>query len=253
MARRSKSQSEKPPAATVLRAAGGARGAEAWAPSAVTAAGPRGRILDAAERVFAESGFEGGSLRSIVREAGVNLAAVNYYFQSKERLMAAVLQRRFGPLREEQLASLRRFEQGGRGRPLPVEKILEALLVPALRLAEQAAASPQPVMRLVGRLASEPNPQAQALLRHGRRRVQAAVLDALGRALPGHPLAELYWRVEFLWGALAFILCNPGKLEQESKGLCRPADPRAVLAQMIPFFAAGFQAATPNPSPRLLF
>ncbi|MBM3892065.1 MAG: helix-turn-helix transcriptional regulator, partial [Verrucomicrobia bacterium] len=64
------------------------------------------RILDAAEKAFADLGFEGASLRHIVQEARVNLATVYYYFKSKEGLMAAVFERRFGPLRNEHFEAL---------------------------------------------------------------------------------------------------------------------------------------------------
>ena len=47
---------------------------------------PKERILDVAERLFADFGFPVTSLRDITREAGVNLAAVNYHFGSKEAL-----------------------------------------------------------------------------------------------------------------------------------------------------------------------
>src|SRR5512136_2977818 len=100
-----------------------------------TESDPRLRILDAAENAVAEAGFAGASLRDIVREARVNLATVYYYFDSKRGLMEAVLKRRFGPLREEHLALLREFEAAPHGRPLSVAKILEAMLLPPLRLA----------------------------------------------------------------------------------------------------------------------
>src|ERR1700682_6408320 len=56
------------------------------------------RLLDTAERLFAKSGIDAVSLRDITAEAGVNLAAVNYHFQSKDSLMEAVICRRIEPV-----------------------------------------------------------------------------------------------------------------------------------------------------------
>jgi AcrR family transcriptional regulator len=47
---------------------------------------PRRRLLDAAGEIFAEKGFEGATVRTIIKRAGVNIAGVNYYFRDKERL-----------------------------------------------------------------------------------------------------------------------------------------------------------------------
>lgn len=200
------------------------------------------RILDAAENAIAELGFAGASLRSIVLEARVNLATVYYYFASKRGLMEAVLKRRFGPLRQEHLALLRQFEQAAKGRPLPVEKILEAMLLPPLRLMATASAKRQAVTRLFGRIVAEPNPQTQEMLRSQRAEVRIAFLKALERSLPRAPLSDLLWRMEFVWGALAFTLCNPRKIEVETRGACDPADTANVLAEMIHFFSPGFRA-----------
>ena len=200
------------------------------------------RILDAAENAIAESGFAGASLRDIVREARVNLATVYYYFGSKRGLMEAVLKRRFGPLRQAHLALLRQFEQAAKGRPLPVEKILEAMLLPPLRMAATAPAKHQAVTRLFGRIVAEPNPQTQEMLRSQRAEVRTAFLKALQRSLPRVSLPDLLWRVEFVWGALSFTLCNPRKIEVETHGACNPADTDKVLAEMIQFFSPGFHA-----------
>ena len=53
----------------------------------------RDRILDAAERLFVEHGFEGTSMRMITGAANANLAAVNYHFGSKDALIQAVFRR----------------------------------------------------------------------------------------------------------------------------------------------------------------
>jgi AcrR family transcriptional regulator len=199
------------------------------------------RILDAAEGVFADHGFAGASLRHIVREAGVNLATVYYYFHSKTGLMEAVLKRRFGPLRQEHLDLLRSAQNSARNRPLPVEEILRAMLLPPLRLAVADAPRRQAVTRLIGRIVSEPNPQAQKILRAQNAELRAAFLDALAAGLPHVSPADLRWRLEFVWGALAFILCNPHRLEPEAQGGGNPLDAQTVLSEMIAFFSPGFR------------
>ena len=200
------------------------------------------RILDAAENAIAELGFAGASLRHIVLEAQVNLATVYYYFGSKRGLMEAVLKRRFGPLRQQHLALLQHFEQAAGGRPLKVEKILEAMLLPPLRLMATASDKHHAVTRLIGRIVAEPNPETQEMVRSQRAAIRAAFLKALQRSLPRAPLPALVWRLEFVWGALAFILCNPRRIEIETHGACNPADTDNLLAEMIRCFSPGFHA-----------
>src|SRR5258708_6151886 len=48
--------------------------------------GPEKRLLEAAERVFADKGYKAASVREICKQAGVNIAGINYYFGDKERL-----------------------------------------------------------------------------------------------------------------------------------------------------------------------
>src|ERR1700748_619927 len=85
------------------------------------------RILDAAEKLFGENGFDGTSLRDITAEADVNLAAVNYHFQSKDSLIDAVIARRIEPVNR------RRIELLDAAGPNPtVEQVLEAFIAPVM-------------------------------------------------------------------------------------------------------------------------
>ena len=68
-------------------------------PSEVT----RERIMKAAERLFAERGYEGTSIRAIVAKARVNQAAINYHFAGKDGLYREVLRAAFRALTERQL------------------------------------------------------------------------------------------------------------------------------------------------------
>src|SRR5260221_14587037 len=93
------------------------------------------RILDAAEALFMEHGFEATSLRAITAAGDVNLAAVNYHFGTKEELFQAVLTRRLDPMNQDRVALLTRLESDAVPDPLSCERILMALFVPALTLA----------------------------------------------------------------------------------------------------------------------
>src|SRR5438093_11752936 len=90
------------------------------------------RILDSAERLFAAHGFEGTSLRNIIGDAKVNLAAIHYHDHSKEALLEAVILRRLAPLNQQRLEMLAACEQAARGKP-SVEAILEAFIAPTFQ------------------------------------------------------------------------------------------------------------------------
>lgn len=215
--------------------------------------GSQTSILDAAEKAFGDCGFEGASLRQIAEEADANLATIYYHFSSKEGLMEAVLTRRFGPIHEEHFQMLRRLEEEYRGTAIPLEKLLEAMLTPPLRMATTPGKG-ETVMRLIGRVVTDPNPQVQEMLRRQHHNVRTVYLDAFQRSVPRLPKAELLWRFEFVWGAFVFVLCNPSRVEKNTGGLCHPSDADALLGQMIAVFSAGFRAPavskTGRPAPR---
>jgi len=75
------------------------------------------QIIETAERLFAERGFDGTSVRDIALEAGVNIAMISYYFGSKEKLMEALLEWRGGgiKIRVESLIKDDRYS--------PIEKV----------------------------------------------------------------------------------------------------------------------------------
>ena len=76
----------------------------------------RERLLDVAERLFAERGFGATSVRGITAEAGCNLAAVNYHFGGKDQLYEEVFRRRLGVMREHRLSSIRDTLAAAEGR-----------------------------------------------------------------------------------------------------------------------------------------
>src|SRR6185312_7575016 len=89
------------------------------------------RILTAAEALFAQRGFEGASLRQLTAAAGVNLAAVNYHFGSKDHLVEQVFKRRLDQLNARRLAALKQISAQPE---TTLEDVLSAFIRPALDL-----------------------------------------------------------------------------------------------------------------------
>jgi AcrR family transcriptional regulator len=102
------------------------RGIQATETAASEGGGPtRERLLDVAERLFAERGFGATSVRGITAEAGCNLAAVNYHFGGKDQLYEEVFRRRLGAMREHRLSSIRGTLAEAEGR-ISLEVLLRA-------------------------------------------------------------------------------------------------------------------------------
>jgi AcrR family transcriptional regulator len=201
----------------------------------------RTRILDTAERLFAEHGYAGTSLRHIISEAGVNLAAVHYHFRSKEGLLEAVVTRRCEALNRERLELLSRFEREAGNRPPDLEKIFEALLVPAFKLARESGNGGALFARLMGRLHAEGD-LSPRILKNNFGPVLAAFTRALRRALPGLPEEELLLRIHFAIGAMAHTLRGTGQLEFLSGNACFQAGWQATLESLVQFLSGGFRA-----------
>ncbi|MBM3758004.1 MAG: TetR/AcrR family transcriptional regulator [Acidobacteria bacterium] len=202
-------------------------------------------ILDAAEQAFAELGFDAASLRRIISVAGVNLAAIHYHYGSKEALIEAVFARRVGPVNQARLERLDAIERRAGQGVLPLEEVIEALVGPALRLARDSAKGPV-VMRLYGRTVAEPGEHLQKMLSHQFGGVVKRFATALQRAVPELPRDALYWRMQFIIGAMGHLICDPQRLKLISGGLCDPSDPNTAIRQLVAFLAAGMRAPLPS-------
>ena len=191
------------------------------------------KILDTAERLIGEHGYAATSLRHIIAEAGVNLAAVHYHFGSKEDLLDAVVTRKVTPVNEARIAWLERVEAEAGSGPMVVEKVLEAFLIPT---AEVASRSPE-FVRLMGRMLAE-----GMMPRIVERHFQATGLrfvSALRRAVPALPQEELMWRVHFMVGAMAHTMCRVPIFPQTTG---QTADMKLRMQRLVTFLGAGFRA-----------
>ncbi len=203
----------------------------------------KSRILDAAEQLFMEHGFEATSLRSLTSSAGVNLAAVNYHFGTKEELFQSVLTRRLDPMNQERIDLLAKLEREAAGRPIAVERILASMLVPALRLARDERRGGKNFLRLLGRAYADPAPFIRHFLSAQYAGMISRYKEAFHVALPHLSRQELTWRLHFVMGALSYTLAGTDALKLFSQVTAVEKDNDELLIQRLaPFLVAGLKA-----------
>ncbi|EXI87898.1 MAG: HTH-type transcriptional repressor KstR2 [Candidatus Accumulibacter sp. BA-94] len=223
-----------------------------------TSSDTRDRILDVAERLFMENGYEATSMRMITGAAEVNLAAVNYHFGSKEALLREVFRRRLGWLNENRLQALDRLEAQAGGAPLKPSQILEAFFGTLLRMGEDKALGGMTFLRLLGRTLTEPAEFIRTFFAGEYAEVIDRYKQALYRALPDVPQAEIVWRLHFMLGAMSYAIAGTDVLRVvtgvEVGDLAgeRPlqdddtALARRLAQRLMPFLLGGLRAPLPQ-------
>jgi len=200
------------------------------------------RIMDVGETLFAEQGYDATSLRDITGQAGANLAAVNYHFQSKEGLLSAIFQRHVGPVNRQRLAVLDAIEARASERPPKVEELIRAFLAPAFARRRERGADGTRFMQLAGRMHSETNERLRSLLLDQFEEVARRFGKAFSRALPHLARDEVSLRVHFLIGAMAHTLLWSDTMLGFEPRKRRNVEPEEALESLVRFAAAGMTA-----------
>lgn len=198
------------------------------------------RILDAAERLFGEHGVGATSLRSVIGEAGVNLAAVHYHFGSKDGLVEAVVKRRVDPINQERLAMLAELEKEAGAGPIPIESLVRAFVLPWVRPDTQGKAGGA-MRRLLGRLLNEPD-FFQRIAPRQFAGVRQRFLKAFQLALPQLDADEIFWRLMFSIGVISHTLMVAPSIKALSGGACKEITAELMLDRVISFVTAGLLA-----------
>jgi len=199
----------------------------------------RGQILAVAERLFALRGFRNVSVREITAEAGVNLAAVNYHFGSRDRLLFEIFRRRTGELSRERARRLHEAQSRWSGTP-PVRDILEALFAPPLRWADSEDLRIS--MQFIIRARSEGTEEMRQALAQDVS-LLSRFADALVAARPDLAPETVYWRLHFCLGMIHNNrFAEFDRLHALSDGATRSGTSGDLLARMLDFAEAGFLA-----------
>ena len=176
------------------------------------------KILDAAQSLFAETGFNDTSLRQITSLAEVNLASVNYHFGSKKELIQAVLQRYLivlMPRLDQEFTRLLAAQQ-----PNNLNQVLTVFVKPLLELNN-----------------------------HHYGRVLDKLVLLVQQACPDLPPGELFWRLHFSLGTVVFTMAsNEALAEIAQADFNEKVDIEGVILRLIPYLSAAIAAPVPTVS-----
>jgi AcrR family transcriptional regulator len=191
----------------------------------------RTAILAAAERLYADRGFGDVTLRDIVAEANVNLAAVNYHFGSKDELIAELFVSRSIATNRERLNELKAAEQQGGGRA-SIDAILRALVGPPLRGCLGPDREGSTAARFMIRASIESVPPI--------RRIRNREIDhlrkfaaAMRRAMPTRNETELYWGLHFALAMAHHTIREKERLTKLSEGKCDLDDVAGIIERVV--------------------
>lgn len=193
------------------------------------------RILNAAEALFATHGFMATSLREVTSQAQVNIAAVNYHFGSKENLINEVFRRRMDDMSANRIARLEAALAEGKDN---LEGILDAFISPALELAGTTGTA---FIRILARAYVEENEGLREYISKRYGHVLRDFAHALHECLPNLSKQELYWRLDFVAGALTYAMADFG-LIRRPPGRSEQAHRQEASRHLIAFAIAGLKA-----------
>jgi AcrR family transcriptional regulator len=201
----------------------------------------RTQILDAAERLFAERGFRGTSIRAITDLAGANLAAVGYHFGSKAELLAAVARRVVEPINAAQCAGLDRLL--ARTPDPTVAELVEAFAGPLFDEMPAGDESGERTSRLIVTIIGDPAEEMRSWTGPAEDAVRDRYLAAFGRALPGLSADELWFRLR---GILAVTAVDRVEVYHRRLPGCMPPTAGEAARRWATTFLAAAMSAPPT-------
>ncbi|MWB78261.1 TetR family transcriptional regulator [Pseudooceanicola sp. 216_PA32_1] len=207
------------------------------------------RIFAAAKRVLARNGPGGTSLRDITGEADVNVAAVSYYFGSKESLEEEVFERIAKAANKKRTSNLKAYIDSLAADERPsTDRIIRIFVEPYLADGEEVEGLL--LARLIVHHRLSPSERTLKVSKTYFDPMAKLFVKALARAAPDTPEEEMFWRYEFMSNAVVMALCAVGsanRIERISGGRVDRANQEEFRRALMRFLQMGLGSERPEP------
>lgn len=203
--------------------------------------GPKRKLLDAAEQLFAERGFETVSVRDIAQLAQANVAAVNYHFGSRDALLTLVMLRCLTPVNDERTAMLETLVRNGSGKAVVLEQVIEALVRPLVAQVSRSTLSERLFYKLVGRIFAQQGDGLPAPVEEQMKKVSDQFKQLFASKLPTISPEELTDRIHFMMGGMIHLLTHQDLLPNSASSESDAPTMETTLARFVRYAAAGLR------------
>ena len=200
------------------------------------------RIIDAAEMLFAQQGYEGTTTRAIALKADVPLGLMSYYFGTKGDLYSEVIMRRSSEHAADIAASLQAAKQDAGDGPVTIANLVTAFVMPIVRRSLESGPGWRAYVKLLSLAANTPG--AEPHTRTFAREYAAVVADfitLMKQRLPDASDENIYWAYYILNSAIIHIIVENRSIDRMSGGKCKASDLRTVAEKLAIVFDAGIE------------
>lgn len=204
--------------------------------------GTRDRILGTAERLFAEYGYDGVSLRQIGAAADAQIALISYHFGTKDGLYRAVLENRISPVSERRRGALRQAMAGHGGTPT-IEAVLDAFARPWIEM--RGTEQGRHYTRLIAREVNDPREAERGIVRDLLDGLATEFLQAMEDVLPDRRRSDVHWAYHFFTSTLLLTLANPERVKRLSGDLIEDGSDDVSVERLVRFVARSLRTTDP--------
>ncbi len=210
-------------------------------PKEAKRSGTRDRILGTAERLFAEYGYDGVSIRQIGAAADAQIALISYHFGTKDKLYRAVFENRISPVSERRREALR--DAMAAGEAPTIEAVLDAFARPWIEM--RGTEEGRQYTRLIAREVNDPREAQRGIVRDLLDPLAVEFLAAMEAVLPGRSRSDVHAAYHFLTSTLLMTLANPERVRRLSGDLIDDRSDDAAVERLVRFVARSLWAEDP--------
>jgi len=197
-------------------------------------------ILDTAEKLFAQKGYDGASMRAIAEKAGVAQGLIHYHCKTKEQLFEMIISRRSSEINRDRYHLLKKaFEDAKEGLPT-IEDVLFTFIRPALEKGQNNWR--RYYTSILGFISHSDDKRSRYLIDKYYNPIAKEYIKALKKIMPDVDGAEIYWGYFYATGVAVYSMARTGRIKELSDGKLDEENMEEKIERIVKFVAGGLRS-----------